>query len=250
MSEAQNTKPVTLVTGASRGIGRAAAIACARAGHHVVAVARSQKALEDLDDAIGAQGGTATIVPLDLSDLDAIDRLGGVLFERYGSLNGLVHAAAKLGDLTPAFHISPADGARMIELNLTATWRLIRSMEPLLRVPGDARTVFFTSGVVARPRANWSLYAATKAGVEALVACWQPEVAFKGVGAAVLNPGPVATGMRKKAFPGEDQATLPKPEALSSMILELLDPTRPALPGSVVNFRDTAHFAAWEAGRS
>ena len=124
---------VVLITGASRGIGRAAAIACARAGMHVVATGRAQKALEGLDDEIRAAGGLApTIVPLDLTDFDGIDRLGGALFQRYGRLDGLIHAAAHLGDLMPLAHMTPRIGEAMIATNLTATWRLIRSMEPLL----------------------------------------------------------------------------------------------------------------------
>ena len=239
-------KPITVITGASRGIGRAAAITCARAGHHIIAVARSQKALESLDDTIIDAGSSATIVPMDLLDFDAIDRLGGALHERYGRVDNLVHAAARLGDLTPAFHVSVDEADRIIGTNLTATWRLIRSLEPLLRVTGKSRCLFYSSGVARNPRPNWSLYAATKAAVEALVGSWALEVAFKGVGATVLNPGAIATGMRAKAFPGEDPGTLPPPEALGSLLLELLDPNRPANPGTVLNFRQTDHFMAWQ----
>lgn len=243
-------RPIALVTGASRGIGRAAALVLGRAGYQVIALGRAQKALEQTDDAIQAAGGApATLVPLDLTDFDALDRLGAALYQRHGRLDVLVHAAARLGELTPAMHQTPANGARMIDTNLTATWRLIRAVQPLLTVPGNARCLFFSSGVVAAPRPNWALYAATKAATEALVACWVQEVAFKGVGAAVLNPGPVATAMRKQAFPGEDQTTLPPPEALSSCLLELLDPAAPARMGEVVHFRDTPHFAAWSATR-
>ena len=155
---------IVLITGASRGIGRAAAIACARAGMQVVATGRAQKALEGLDDEIRAIGGLApTIVPLDLTDFDGIDRLGGALFQRYGRIDGLVHAAAHLGDLMPLAHMTPRIGEAMIATNLTATWRLIRSMEPLLLQAPAPRAIFFTSGVVAKPRAFWGLYAATKA---------------------------------------------------------------------------------------
>jgi NAD(P)-dependent dehydrogenase (short-subunit alcohol dehydrogenase family) len=252
MPDHQTTdRPIALVTGASRGIGRAAAVALGRAGYQVVAVGRAQQALEATDDAIQAQGGApATLVPLDITDFDGLDRLGGALFQRHGRLDVLVHAAARLGELTPAFHQTPANGERMINTNFTATWRLIRALQPLLMVPGNARALFFTSGVVAAPRANWGLYAATKAATEALVASWVQEVAFKGVGAVTLNPGPVATAMRKQAFPGEDPATLPPPEALSSCMLELVSQAGPARKGEVVNFRDTPHFAAWEAARA
>lgn len=241
--------PIALVTGASQGIGRAAAVALARAGHHVVAVARAQGRLEALDDEIRAQGGTATIVPLDLGDMGGIDRLGGALHERYGRLDVLVHAAARLGDLTPVFHMSPGDAEKMIAVNLTATWRLMRSMEPLLKAAPAGRALIFSSGAARRPRANWGLYAATKAAVEALAVSWAQEIAFKGVGVAVLNPGPVATAMRKRAFPGENQTELPKPEALASCILELVSAAAPPRDGSLVNFRDTAHFRAWMDAR-
>jgi NAD(P)-dependent dehydrogenase (short-subunit alcohol dehydrogenase family) len=240
---------IVLVTGASRGIGRAVAIACARAGMQVVATGRAQKALEELDDEIRAAGGLApTIVPLDLTDFDGIDRLGGALFQRFGRLDGLVHAAAHLGDLMPLAHMTPRIGETMIATNLTATWRLIRSIEPLLLQAHAPRAIFFTSGVVERPRAFWGLYAATKAATQSLVQCWADEVDYKKVVATILNPGPVATAMRNKAFPGEDQSTLPQPQALSSMILSLLDEGYTET-GKVVNFRDTEHFRAWEATR-
>jgi NAD(P)-dependent dehydrogenase (short-subunit alcohol dehydrogenase family) len=170
------------------------------------------------------------------------------LFQRYGHLDGLVHAAAHLGDLMPLGHMTPRIGETMIATNLTATWRLIRSMEPLLLQAPNPRAIFFTSGVVAKPRAFWGLYAATKAATESLVQCWADEVDFKKLVATILNPGPVATAMRNKAFPGEDQSTLPQPQALSSMILSLLDEANTET-GKVINFRDTEHFRAWEATR-
>jgi NAD(P)-dependent dehydrogenase (short-subunit alcohol dehydrogenase family) len=241
---------IALITGASRGIGRAAALACARAGMQVVATGRAQAALETLDDEIRAAGGLApTIVPLDLTDFDGIDRLGGALFQRFGRVDCLVHAAAHLGDLMPLAHMTPRLGEAMIATNLTATWRLIRSIEPLLVQSNAPRAVFFTSGVVAKPRAFWGLYAATKAATQSLVQCWADEVDFKKVVATILNPGAVATAMRNKAFPGEDQTTLPQPQALSSMILSLLDESH-TVTGTVVNFRDTEHFRAWEDARA
>jgi NAD(P)-dependent dehydrogenase (short-subunit alcohol dehydrogenase family) len=241
---------IALITGASRGIGRAAALACARAGMQVVATGRAQAALESLDDEIRAAGGLApTIVPLDLTDFDGIDRLGGALFQRFGRVDCLVHAAAHLGDLMPLAHMTPRLGEAMIATNLTATWRLIRSVEPLLLQANAPRAVFFTSGVVAKPRAFWGLYAATKAATQSLVQCWADEVDFKKVVATILNPGAVATSMRNKAFPGEDQSTLPQPQALSSMILSLLDESH-TVTGTIVNFRDTKHFKAWEDTRA
>ncbi|GBF57334.1 putative oxidoreductase YciK [Candidatus Phycosocius bacilliformis] len=238
---------IVLVTGASRGIGRAAALACARAGMQVIATGRAQKALEDLDDDIRKAGGLpATLVPMDLTDFDAIDRLGGALYQRYGRLDGLIHAAAHLGDLTPVAHVTPRVGEQLIQTNLTASWRLMRSMEPLLIQSPAGRAIFFTSGVVANPRANWGLYAATKAGVEALAKCWADEIEFKKVVVTILNPGPVATAMRKNAFPGEDPATLPQPEHLSSLILDLMG-DGPHQTGQTIHFRQTEHFKAWQA---
>jgi NAD(P)-dependent dehydrogenase (short-subunit alcohol dehydrogenase family) len=238
---------VVLVTGASRGIGRAAALACARAGMQVIATGRAQKALEDLDDEIRRMGGLpATIVPMDLTDFDAIDRLGGALFQRYGRLDGMIHAAAHLGELTLVAHATPRMGEQMIATNLTASWRLIRSMEPLLIQAPASRVIFFTSGVAHHPRAHWGLYAATKAGVEAMAKCWADEIEFKKVVVTVLNPGGVATMMRKNAFPGEDQATLPQPEQLSSLILELMSESH-TQTGTTVHFRETEHFKAWQA---
>jgi NAD(P)-dependent dehydrogenase (short-subunit alcohol dehydrogenase family) len=240
---------IALITGASRGIGRAVAIACARAGMQVVATGRAQKALEELDDEIRASGGLApTIVPLDLIDFDGIDRLGGALFQRFGRVDCFVHAAAHLGDLMPLAHMTPRIAETMISTNLTATWRLIRSIEPLLLQAPNPRAVFFTSGVVAKPRAFWGMYAATKAATQSLVQCWADEVDFKNLVATILNPGPVATAMRNKAFPGEDQFTLPPPAALSSLILSLLDDAHTG-SGQIINFRDTEHFQAWEAMR-
>jgi NAD(P)-dependent dehydrogenase (short-subunit alcohol dehydrogenase family) len=156
---------IALITGASRGIGRAAALACARAGMQVVATGRAQAALETLDDEIRAAGGLApTIVPLDLTDFDGIDRLGGALFQRFGRVDCLVHAAAHLGDLMPLAHMTPRLGEAMIATNLTATWRLIRSIEPLLVQSNAPRAVFFTSGVVAKPRAFWGTVCCDQSG--------------------------------------------------------------------------------------
>jgi NAD(P)-dependent dehydrogenase (short-subunit alcohol dehydrogenase family) len=239
-------KPIVLITGASQGIGRAAAITMARAGYHIIAVARRQEKLEELDDEIKKNGGDSiTIVPLDLKDGAGIDRLGGAIFERYKKLDGLIHCGATLGDLTPITHVSPREAQNIIDINLIATYRIIYSLGPLLTQSSNGRAIFFSSTVAADPRANWGMYGASKAGMEAIVKSWAQENTLNNIVATILNPGGVATGMRRKAFPGEDFTKLPQPSDLGTMILELMSPNRDkSLNGAVINFRDTEHFKA------
>jgi len=239
-------KPIAVVTGASRGIGRAAAVVQARSGRHVIAIARSTKALEKLDDEIRDSGGSCSLVPMDLKDFDGIDRLGLELYQRYGRVDVLIHAAGVLGPLTPTSHVSPRTWDEVMGANLTASFRLIRSLEPLLRLSSFPRAVFFSSGAAANPRAFWGPYAAAKAGTEALIKSWAQEVGFTGLRANLLNPGAVRTKMRAGAFPGEDPMTLPPPEALGSILLEMTHPDFET-NGKVINFRDTEHFHAWSA---
>ncbi|MEM7766191.1 MAG: SDR family NAD(P)-dependent oxidoreductase [Pseudomonadota bacterium] len=212
---------LTLVTGASRGIGRAAALALAARGDTVIALARSKKALETLDDEIRAQGGQAVLVPLDLTDAKGIDALGGVLHERFGRLDGLVANAGVLGTLGPLQTVRPRSFEETIEVNLTANWRLIRSLDPLLRVGRDPRAVFVSSGVVPRPRAFWGPYQASKAGLESLVAAWADETEQSPIRVNVFDPGAVATEMRAEAMPGEDPATLPSPDEVGAALAAL-----------------------------
>lgn len=214
---------IGLVTGATRGIGRAVARELARAGWHVIATARAQKALEQLDDEIRAEGGAATLVPLDLKDGDGIDRLGGALFERWGRLDGLAACAGVLGPLTPAFQATPGVMQEVLNVNLLANHRLIRSMHPLLRAAPAGRAVFLSSSVVARPRAYWGPYAASKAALEALVKAYALECAITPVRANLFNPGATRTAMRAKAFPGEDPLSLKTPEDVAPQIAALLD---------------------------
>ena len=234
---------VALVTGATRGIGRAIALALAEAGAHVVAAARTQGALEELDDEIRALGGeSATLVPLDLLEPDGIDQLGAAIHQRWGRLDILIGAAGLLGITTPVAHMDPKVWDRVIAVNLTANYRLIRSMDlPLRQAPG-ARVIFLTSGAAARPRAFWGAYAASKAGLEALATVYADEVENTPVRVAVVNPGPMRTRMRAQAFPGEDPATLPAPEEITPLILELI--TAKAPPKGVVS------FPAWAEGRA
>ncbi|ACA17039.1 short-chain dehydrogenase/reductase SDR [Methylobacterium sp. 4-46] len=223
------TKPladrIAVVTGASRGIGRAAALALAAAGAHVVAVARTQGALEELDDAIRQGGGTATLVPLDVTDYDAIDRLGAAIHERWGRLDVLIGNAGNLGRLMPLGHVEPKLWASVMDVNLTANWRLIRSLDPLLRRSDAGRAIFITSGAAASCKAYWGPYAVSKAALEALVRTYAAETASTPIRAMLVNPGPLRTAMRRAAMPGEDPETLRTPEDLAPHVVRLASPS-------------------------
>ncbi len=230
---------IALVTGASRGIGRAAALALAQAGAHVVAVARTQGALEELDDEIRkATGQSATLVPLDIADGDALDKLGFAIHQRFGRLDVLVHAAAILGPMTPVSHIEPKHWDRVIAVNVTASYRLIRTTEPLLRAAPTARAIFLTSGVAAHPRAFWGPYGMSKAALENLVRTWADELEQTKVRAVLLSPGPMRTKMRAEAMPGEDPDTLPDPSEIGPLIVELAQAEGLGLPNLNVAFAD------------
>ena len=215
---------VAVVTGASRGIGRAAALALAEAGAHVVAVARTQGGLEELDDAIRRAGGSATLVPLDLTDFDAIDRLGAALHERWGRLDAVVGNAGILGNLMPVSHVTPKVWDQVMAINVTANWRLIRSFDPLLQRSDAGRAIFVSSGAAAKCRAFWGSYAVSKAALEAMVRTYAAENERTGVRAMLLNPGPLRTRMRAAAMPGEDPATLKTPEELAPHFVRLASP--------------------------
>ena len=215
---------IALVTGASRGIGYATALALARAGAHVVAVARTVGGLEDLDDAIRAAGGSATLVPLDLKDIPGIARLGAALNDRYHRLDALVGNAGILGPLSPLGHVEPKAWDEMLAVNVTANWHLIRSMDPLLKLSTAGRAVFVTSGLAARPRAYWGPYAVSKAALEALARTYAAETVSTKVRVNLLNPGPTRTRMRAAAMPGEDPAGLKTPEPVADKIVALCLP--------------------------
>ncbi|NWG53899.1 MAG: SDR family NAD(P)-dependent oxidoreductase [Hydrogenophilaceae bacterium] len=230
------TEPrLALVTGASRGIGRAVALLLAQKGFRVIAVARAQRALEELDDAIRAAGGEATLVPLDLKDGDGLDRLGATIYERWGRLDALAACAGVLGPLTPAHQATPGVMSEVLAINLLANHRLIRAMHPLLRAAAAGRAVFLTSGVVPRPRAYWGPYAASKAGLEALVKCYAAEVAITPIRANLFNPGATRTAMRAKAYPGEDPMTLKTPADVAARIAPLLEASW-TRTGEVINY--------------
>ncbi len=216
---------IILVTGASRGIGRAAALELAKAGNHVIAAARSEKALTKLDDEIlAATGRNATLIPIDLRDMTAIDRLASALLERFGRLDGLFGNAGVLGTLGPLETISPAAFQETLDINFTANWRLIRAVHPLLRMSDAGRALFVTSGVVPRPRAFWGVYAATKAALETMIACYADETENTPIRVNLLDPGATRTEMRFKAMPGEDPLTLPTPQDVASTIPQYFAP--------------------------
>lgn len=238
MSDLPLQDQIALVTGASRGIGKASALALAAAGAHIVAVARTQGALEQLDDEVKAlTGHSATLVPMDLGEHDGIDQLGLAIHQRFGRLDILVHAAALLGSLTPVSHIEPKHWDRVVSVNLTGTWRLIRSMEGLLRASERPRAIFLTTGRVARPKAFWGLYGATKAGMEHLVRTWADELEQTKIRAALVDPGAMRTRMRAEAMPGEDPAYLPDPAEIGPLIVELAQADL-GLPTANVVFSD------------
>jgi NAD(P)-dependent dehydrogenase (short-subunit alcohol dehydrogenase family) len=212
---------IGLVTGASRGIGAAAAVALARTGMHVVITARTQGGLEETDDAIREAGGTATLLPLDLADGAALDLLGPSLLERFGRLDVLVHAAAALGKLTPAAHILPKDFETVVAVNLAAAWRLIRSCGPLLAVAPAGRAVFVTDSLASSPRAYWGAYGATKAAMQHLALSWAAETQQTTLRINLFDPGIVGTRLRTEAMPGEDRAKLAKPEDVIGELIAL-----------------------------
>jgi NAD(P)-dependent dehydrogenase (short-subunit alcohol dehydrogenase family) len=204
---------VALITGASRGIGAALALELAKLGAQCVLVARTQGGLEEVDDAIRSAGGKpATLLPFDLQKAEKdIDMIGPSIVERFGRLDILVHNAGTLNKLTPVAHIEPRDWAEVMAVNLTASWRLIRSCDPPLRASDAGRAVFLTTGVAQNPRAYWGMYGATKAGMENLVATWAAEVDATRLRVNLVDPGRVATKMRAAAYPGEDPNSIAQP---------------------------------------
>ena len=218
---------VALVTGASRGIGAAAAVELARLGAHVVITARTQGGLEETDDAIRAAapgGAGATLLPLDLAEGDAVDAIGPSLFERFRRLDILLSCAATLGRLTPAPHILPGDWADVVAVNLSAAWHLIRSCGPLLAASDAGRAVFVTDARARAPAAYWGAYGATKAGLEHLALTWAAETRNSSLRVNLFDPGVVATKLRATAMPGENPATLPRPEEVAPALARLCVP--------------------------
>ena len=236
---------IALVTGATRGIGRAVALAYARAGAHVILVGRTAGALEEVDDEIRAATGksdVASLITLNLKHGDKIDALGPSLFSRFGKLDIVAACAGVLGTLTPLGHLKTESWAETLDINLTANMRLIRTLDPLLQRADAGRAIFATSGASSGQNAYWGSYAVSKAGLEALVKTYAQEVANTAVRANLISPGPIRTAMRGKAFPGEDPLTLRTPEDIAPAFLMLADPAL-AENGRVYDFKT----GAWAA---
>jgi NAD(P)-dependent dehydrogenase (short-subunit alcohol dehydrogenase family) len=210
-----------LVTGASRGLGRATALALAKQGAHIIATARTQGGLEELDDEIIAAGSSATLVPMDITDYPAIDRLGAAIFERWKKLDILIGNAGLLGKLTPLPHIEPKSWDDVMAVNVTANYRLIRSMDPLLRLAPHGRAIFVTSGLAQKCFAYWGTYSISKAALEAMVKTYAAEMATTPVRANCFSPGPTRTKMRATAMPGEDPMSIPSTEEVAAQIVPM-----------------------------
>lgn len=225
MSDKPLATRIALVTGASRGIGASVARALARAGAHVIAVARTVGGLEELDDSIRAAAGSSTLVPLDVKDYAGIDRLGAALHERYGKLDVLVGNAGVLGVLSPLGHIEPKVWDDVMAVNVTANWRLIRSMDPLLRASDAGRAVFISSGAASKATAYWGPYAVSKAALELVARTYAAETATTPVRVNLVNPGPIRTKMRASAIPGEDPMKLETPMQVAEEIVKLCLPS-------------------------
>ncbi|MEP3244961.1 MAG: SDR family NAD(P)-dependent oxidoreductase [Sneathiella sp.] len=211
-----------LITGASRGLGAAVATALAAEGAHVILIARSVGGLEEVDDTIKAAGGSATLVPLDLTDTDAIDGLAAPLLDRWGKLDILVGAAGTLGKLTPAPQYAPKLWEDVFKLNVHANWRLLRALDPLLRASDAGRALFVTAEAAQQNKQYWSGYAASKAALESLVLTYAAEIAKTNLKVNLIDPGPMATKLRLSAYPGEDQSSLPSPGDKVPLFLDAL----------------------------
>jgi NAD(P)-dependent dehydrogenase (short-subunit alcohol dehydrogenase family) len=230
---------LALVTGATRGLGRAIAISYAKAGAHVIAVGRTQGALEELDDEIQKVGEAATLLTLDLRKGDKIDGLGPTIYERWGKLDIFVGNAAMLGPLSPLPHVTAEAWQHVIDVNLTANWRLIRTLDPLLKLSDAGRVILVSSGAAEGRYAYWGPYAVSKAGVECMGKMYAAECENSPVRVAIVNPGATRTAMRAKAFPGEDPMTLPAPEDVAPLFLELAR-SESQVHGEIVRYREWA----------
>jgi NAD(P)-dependent dehydrogenase (short-subunit alcohol dehydrogenase family) len=221
---ASEQRRVALVTGASRGIGRAAALALARSGCHIIALARTVGGLEELDDAIKREGGSATLVPADLTDFPALDRLGAAIATRWLKLDVFIGNAGLLGPLAPLGHVDPAAWDRVMAVNVTANWRLLRAVDASLRAAPAGRVVLVSSGAATACRAYWGPYSVSKAALEALARTYAAETETTPIRVMLVNPGPLRTAMRAEAMPGEDPATLKTPQDLAPWFVKLSQP--------------------------
>jgi NAD(P)-dependent dehydrogenase (short-subunit alcohol dehydrogenase family) len=216
---------IALITGASRGIGRAVAEKFAREGARVLLLARARTALEEVDDAIKEAGGSASLIPLNLTDGKRVDALGPTLYERFGRLDVFVGNAAILGRLSPLSHVPSEHWERVIATNLTANWRLIRTLDPLLRRSDAGRVIFVTSGVAHTAKAYWAPYSVSKAALETLAKTYANETSHSAIKVNIIDPGVIATRMRAEAYPGEDQATLRTPDDVAEAFVEAALPS-------------------------
>jgi len=216
------TGKIALVTGASKGIGAAVAKSYAKAGAHVVLIARNKGGLEKIDDEIRALGGSATLMPLDLLNLDELDQLGPVLYERFGKLDIFVGNAGLLGTLGPLTHADPKEFQRVMDVNLTANFRLIRTLDPLLSASDSGRAIFVTTGAgVVKGRGYWGAYSISKAALESMVRVYADECADKNLRVNMIDPNVVRTDMRKAAKPGENPQSIPAPDDVVGTFLDL-----------------------------
>jgi len=216
---------IAVITGASRGIGRAVALRYAAEGAHVILIARTIAALEEVDDEIQALGGKATLVPMNLREFDKIDQMGQALYDRFGKIDILVGNAGFLGDLTPMSHLKVKMWNEVMDTNVTANFRLIRSMEPLLKQSDAGRAIFLSSGTTKKPRAYWAAYAVSKAALENMVQTWSMELNKTNIKANLIDPGATRTRMRAQAYPGENPDSLKSPEDLTDLFVELALPS-------------------------
>jgi NAD(P)-dependent dehydrogenase (short-subunit alcohol dehydrogenase family) len=212
-----------LITGASRGLGAALAERFAAEGASLVLVARTSGALEEVDDRVRAAGGKATLVPLDLTDGAAIDQLGAAMARRFGRLDVLVGCAAELGPLSPLGHVRPEAFERVMSLNATANYRLIRSLDPLLRAAPAGRAVFVTCAQARAGKPYWGAYAASKAALETLVMAYAAETGRMALRVNLIDPGPLRTRLRASAYPGEDASKLPDPSTVTETFVALAE---------------------------
>jgi len=217
---------LVLITGASRGIGYFTAIEAAKRGAHVIAIAKTVGALEELDDEIQGFGGSATLVPLDITEGDAIDRAGGAIFERWGKVDAVIANAGQLGIISPLAHISPKDVDAVFNLNVIANFRLMRSLEPLLRQSDAGRVVFVSADDAEVAKPFWGLYSASKAALNAMAKSYAAELATSTINTNVFYPGAVRTGLRAKANPGEDAATVPHPTSVAPKLVDMIAPSQ------------------------
>lgn len=213
---------IALVTGASRGIGYHCALTLAKHGAHVIAIARTVGGLEELDDEIQETSGSATLVPLDLTDFDAIDRLGASIYERWGKLDILVSNAGVLGDLSPVEHLAPKAFDKVMNLNVTSNYRLMRSMSGLLRQSECPRAIFMTANAPDKCKPFWAGYTASQSALRALVKTWAAECENTAMRINMLNTGAMRTALRAQAMPGEPPETIAHPSQISDSLMALV----------------------------